>query len=78
MEKIKILDIDCCGCSACAVACPKNAISMDFNGGGSYRPVIDGNRCVGCHMCEKVCTVLNADSGKAHSLSQRRMYIYPW
>ena len=76
MEKIKILDIDCCGCSACAVACPKNAISMDFNGSGSYRPVIDGNRCVGCHMCEKVCTVLNADSGKsAQPISKENVYI---
>ena len=34
MEKIKILDIDCCGCSACAVACPKNAIAWILTAAG--------------------------------------------
>lgn len=31
----------CCGCGACADACPKSAITMKTDGRGFYFPVID-------------------------------------
>lgn len=55
----KILSIDCCGCSACALVCPCKAISMNFNKSGRYVPFIDYNICVNCKLCEKICIVLN-------------------
>lgn len=44
----------CCGCSACADICPKDAISMVENDGFLY-PVVDYNKCIECKRCEKVC-----------------------
>lgn len=45
----------CCGCCACANACPKKAISMVEDSQGFIYPQIDYDKCVSCRMCEKVC-----------------------
>lgn len=45
----------CCGCSACFVACPKCAITMKPDELGFLYPVIDEALCVGCGACVKVC-----------------------
>ena len=56
----------CCGCSACANKCPKDAISMKPNKEGFLHPAVDKNICVECGACEKVCPGLkpakNADN----------------
>lgn len=46
---------DCCGCSACASACPKGAIRMEADGIGFLYPKIDENKCIDCGLCDKVC-----------------------
>jgi NAD-dependent dihydropyrimidine dehydrogenase PreA subunit len=46
---------DCCGCTACMSACPKNAIAMQPDEEGFLYPKIDESRCVQCHICERVC-----------------------
>lgn len=48
---------DCCGCEACAAACPVDAIIMTEGEEGFRYPVIDKNTCVGCGRCEVVCTL---------------------
>ncbi len=48
----------CSGCSACKSICPKNAISMIADEDGFLYPQINPDRCVTCHLCEKVCPVL--------------------
>lgn len=45
---------DCCGCSACADICPKDAISVVRYDGFDY-PRIDPQKCVECGLCTKVC-----------------------
>ena len=50
---------NCCGCSACAVVCPKNAIEMRADAEGFFYPQIDMEKCINCMKCEKVCPVIN-------------------
>lgn len=49
---------DCCGCWACANACPQKCISMEEDSEGFRYPKIDKSRCVDCALCERVCPVL--------------------
>lgn len=51
---------DCCGCTACANICPKDAIEMKADNEGFLYPVVDKEKCVDCGMCKKVCPVLNS------------------
>ena len=48
----------CTGCTACAVSCPKNAISMKENDKGFIYPYIDKEACVDCGLCKNVCPQL--------------------
>lgn len=57
---IKMSDKDlCCGCGACANACPKKCISMVSDDKGFLHPVIDESKCIKCNKCEKVCQIYN-------------------
>lgn len=47
----------CTGCSACQWACPAEAIKMEQDNEGFYRPVVT-NKCIMCHKCERVCPAL--------------------
>ena len=55
---------DCCGCSACAQRCPKQCISMTEDEEGFLYPQVDSSKCVDCHLCEKVCPVINQDEAR--------------
>lgn len=50
-------DLDrCIACSACASACPPNAIQMDVNlGEGAITWSLNYGRCIFCGRCEEVC-----------------------
>ena len=48
---------NCTGCGACFNICPKNAITMQGDEYGFYKPVIDKEKCVNCGLCEKVCVL---------------------
>lgn len=52
---------DCCGCTACASACPKQCITMVQDNEGFLYPLIDKDKCVDCHLCEKKCPVLGRE-----------------
>lgn len=47
----------CCGCAACASACPKQCIRMTPDTEGFSYPVVDKDRCVSCQLCLNVCPV---------------------
>lgn len=47
--------LHCCGCGACAAACPKGAIAMSEGKDGFILPVIDGDLCIGCGACTRAC-----------------------
>ena len=45
----------CCGCTACANACPKKCITMSADEEGFLYPVINMKKCISCGKCEQVC-----------------------
>lgn len=49
---------DCCGCTACAAICPKNAIVMKEDEEGFLYPTVDKETCVNCGACERVCPIM--------------------
>lgn len=49
----------CCGCSACALVCPTNAIKMKVNEDGFYTADIDKEKCIHCGLCDKICIYNN-------------------
>lgn len=48
-------DYECTGCGACYNICPKDAIIMQGDEYGFYKPFITPEKCVNCGMCEKIC-----------------------
>ena len=57
---IKIQDKTlCCGCSACAMKCPKHCITMQPDNEGFLYPVVNEADCIDCGLCEKVCHELH-------------------
>lgn len=60
----------CCGCAACASACPKNAITMVQNNAGFYNPEIDNARCVNCGLCKRVCPEQSLNWRRTESIQE--------
>lgn len=50
---------NCCGCTACVQACPKQCISMQQDAEGFLYPQVDTSSCIDCGLCEKVCPFLH-------------------
>lgn len=48
---------DCCGCTACAAVCPRDAIQMAADEEGFLYPKINEELCVACWQCRKVCPI---------------------
>lgn len=62
MNRIYLGSEGCCGCAACSIICPRNAIQMHFNEYGEYTSIIDGERCAECHLCEKICPMMRSEN----------------
>jgi coenzyme F420-reducing hydrogenase beta subunit len=59
MDYKTVCDKDkCCGCNACVVICPKNAIRI-IDSVSTLNAKIDSNLCVNCKLCEAVCQICN-------------------
>lgn len=54
---------NCCGCTACANACPKLAITMKPDSEGFLYPVIDPKGCTNCGFCDMTCPIRNKAKG---------------
>ena len=65
---------DCCGCQACGDICHAEAISFHPDHEGFLYPEVDRNKCTDCHLCEKICPVLNIDALKHHNKSAPKVF----
>ncbi len=65
----------CTGCGACANACSRNAISMQWNVDGFLSPVVDADACVHCGMCSRSCPALDSENRFTHiPLTEARVF----
>lgn len=58
-----LLNDMCIGCGVCSGVCPNNAIKINWNESGEYKPTINPKSCVSCGICKKVCPNIQADLG---------------
>ena len=49
----------CCGCTACAAICPKDAIVMKEDKEGFLYPAVDKETCVNCGACERLSPIIH-------------------
>lgn len=54
----------CCGCASCIDACPKQCIEFNEDNEGFRYPKVNVDKCIDCHICEKVCPVINKSEGQ--------------
>jgi coenzyme F420-reducing hydrogenase beta subunit len=69
-------NIDCSGCGLCANICPQNAIQMQMDMEGFYRPVVDSKICINCGICVKSCVNDAKWSGLRKNNSEPRAYAF--
>ena len=61
LKHIQIFDKKrCSGCTACAVACPQNCITMQEDEEGFLYPQVDILACIQCSKCVIVCPYTNS------------------
>ena len=46
---------ECTSCQVCGAVCPKEAIQIELNKDGFYRPIINTEKCIDCGICVKAC-----------------------
>ncbi len=66
--------VDCCGCNACGDVCNQGAITFKTDKEGFWYPEVDLQKCTDCHLCEKVCPIINATELKKNDLPQSICY----
>lgn len=63
--------MSCSGCSACALVCPKNCITIKRDDEGFFRAFKEEVQCSHCGLCENVCPFITMDMQK---LDEGRLY----
>lgn len=54
---------ECCGCGACAQACPAGCIKMRRDKEGFQYPSVKKQQCIHCNRCLAVCPIKNMAEG---------------
>lgn len=50
----------CCGCGCCVAVCKQEALRMEINKDGFFRPKLDQEKCNDCGICKQVCPNINS------------------
>ena len=62
--------VDCCGCNACGDVCAKQAITFKTDNEGFWYPEVDKDKCIDCHLCERICPIINIDDLKKNDFDK--------
>lgn len=65
---------NCCGCNACGDVCHQDAITFHCDNEGFWYPLINKDKCTDCHLCEKICPMLNIESLKHNDWDEPKVY----
>ena len=66
----------CTSCQLCAAVCAKNAISIELNEDGFYRPVLNEALCVDCGLCTKVCYKFDSEIKMTSDEQLSKSHLY--
>ena len=67
---------DCCGCDACSQVCPQRCIVMKEDECGFWYPRVDEAVCINCHLCERVCPIINQnEKNSTKCISYSKEYL---
>ena len=64
----------CCGCGACEVVCPCDAIQIKMNQDGFYQASIDNQVCISCGRCRKVCPYIVRNDNQ--DIADAKLYAF--
>lgn len=64
----------CCGCNACGDICPKGSISFKTDIEGFSYPIVNAETCIDCHLCEKICPIIQVTTIKKDQFSSPKCY----
>ena len=73
-KNIQMLSSLCCGCGACEMVCPTNAIHVQLSNQGFYQAVFDNDKCISCQKCLKSCPFINDNDSQA--IRSAKIYSY--
>ena len=65
---------DCCGCNACGDVCRQEAITFLSDNEGFWYPQVNKDKCTDCHLCEKICPMLNIGSLKHNDWDEPKVF----
>ncbi len=65
---------DCCGCNACGDVCHVQAITFKTDREGFWYPYVDKDKCTDCHLCEKICPMINIGALKHNDFSEPKVF----
>lgn len=64
-----------CGCGACEQICPKNCITLKNDTEGFSYCTVDVTKCINCHLCEKVCPIINAGAINNNNAAEVQTFV---
>ena len=64
----------CCGCASCVDACPQKALSVVEDENSFLAILVDENKCIGCHLCERQCHLLHPERLTRHDARRVQPY----
>ena len=65
---------ECTSCQMCAAVCPVNAIKINIDSYGFYRPYLDSIKCIDCSLCTSVCYKYDNNIQQTEAIGKCTLY----